>query len=252
MPTITSIDDSPSLTFPMLSDTNYHDWAFNITARLYSKGLLMLVNDKKWCPTASADQEKWVLDQEMVVGLIASTLEPGQCVHIQGVKDDLVKMWEALCHVYMQQQAGTCFNAYDCWGTYAYMYICTKSIQIYFGIFFDFILVLLSFHCSHTILIFSEFFPIFVAVLFISKSLSFQHSTLICFHLGTHIPVHHVESNCIICIVCIHLGTRFPMCQMESKPRAGWLWDHRLGWGICGLRHPLTLFSSVNWPSLRR
>ena len=52
----------------------------------------MLVNDKKWCPTASADQEKWVLDQEMVVGLIASTLEPGQCVHIQGVKDDLVKM----------------------------------------------------------------------------------------------------------------------------------------------------------------
>ena len=35
--------------------------------------------------------------------------------------------------------------------------ICTKSIQIYFGIFFDFILVLLSFHCSHTVPIFSEF-----------------------------------------------------------------------------------------------
>ena len=42
-----------------------------------------------------------------------------------------------------------------CWGTYAYMHICTKSIQIYFGIFFDFILVLLLFHCSHIVPIFS-------------------------------------------------------------------------------------------------
>ena len=73
----------------------------------------MLVNGKKKCPTASADQEKWDLNQEMAAGLIASTLEPGQCVHIQGLEDDPVKMWEALCHVYVQQQAGTHFNAYD-------------------------------------------------------------------------------------------------------------------------------------------
>ena len=52
----------------------------------------MLINGKKQHPTASADQEKWELDQEMAAGLIAFTLEPGQCVHIQGVKDDLVKM----------------------------------------------------------------------------------------------------------------------------------------------------------------
>ena len=43
----------------------------------------------------SGDQEKWDLDQEMATGLIASTLEPGQCVHIQGLEDDLVKMLEA-------------------------------------------------------------------------------------------------------------------------------------------------------------
>ena len=61
----------------------------------------MLVNGKKQCPSASADQEKWDLDQEMAAGLIASTLEPGQCVQIQGLEDDLVKMWEALCCVYV-------------------------------------------------------------------------------------------------------------------------------------------------------
>ena len=73
----------------------------------------MLVNDKKQCPSASADQEKWDLDQEIAAGLIALTLEPGQHVHIQGLEDDLVKMWETLHHVYVQQQAGTRFNAYD-------------------------------------------------------------------------------------------------------------------------------------------
>ena len=36
-----------------------------------------------------------------------------------------------------------------------------KSIQIYFGIFFDFILVLLSFHCSHTVPIFFSNFSLF-------------------------------------------------------------------------------------------
>ena len=53
------------------------------------------------------------MDQEMAAWLIASTLEPGQCVHIQRLEDDTVKMWEALRHVYVQQQAGTRFNAYD-------------------------------------------------------------------------------------------------------------------------------------------
>ena len=69
MPANPSIDDSPSPKFPMLSDSNYHDWAFNITARLCSKGLWMLVNGKKKRPTVSADQEKWDLDQEMAAGL---------------------------------------------------------------------------------------------------------------------------------------------------------------------------------------
>ena len=59
------------------------------------------------------------------------------------------------------------------------MHICTKSIQIYFGIFFDFILVLLSFHCSHTVPIFSEIFPIFPAILFTSKACHFDMALLI-------------------------------------------------------------------------
>ena len=90
-----------------------------------------------------------------------------------------------------------------CWGTYAYMHICTKSIQIYFGIFFDFILVLLSFHCSHTIPIFSEFFPIFLAILFTSKACHFDTALLILLlfkhphsHVSCRIKSYHMQ--------CVH------------------------------------------------
>ena len=81
--------------------------------------------------------------------------------------------WQSMSHDIESycKMCGICATSKDansCWGTYAYMHICTKSIQIDFGIFFNFILVLLSFHCSHTVPIFSEFFPIFLAILFTS------------------------------------------------------------------------------------
>jgi hypothetical protein len=74
--------DIMSPKFPVLSDINYHDWAFKMTAALRSKGLWMLVNGKMKRSTAPADMGKWDLDQEMAAGLIASTLEQGQRVHI--------------------------------------------------------------------------------------------------------------------------------------------------------------------------
>ena len=66
----------------------------------------------------------------------------------------------------------------SCWGTYANMHICTRSIQIYFWIFFDFILLSHSFHCLHTVTIFLRFFSIFVVVLFTSKACHFDMALL--------------------------------------------------------------------------
>ena len=59
----------------------------------------------------------------------------------------------------------------------AHMLICiyAQSQSKYISVFsFDFILVLLSFHCSHTVPIFSEFFSIFLAILFTSKAYHFD------------------------------------------------------------------------------
>ena len=106
-----------------------------------------------------------------------------------------------------------------------HMLICihAQSQSKYISV-FSLILFLYYFHFTFRTLFqfFFEFFPIFVAVLFISKSLSFWHGTLIRFHLGARVPTHHAESICIICVARVHLGTRFPMHQMESKPRAGY------------------------------
>ena len=60
-----------------------------------------------------------------------------------------------------------------------HMHICTRSIQIYFHIFFPFICVPLSFHCSHIIPIFSEFFPIFLPIPFTLKACHFDTALLI-------------------------------------------------------------------------
>ena len=50
----------------------------------------------------------------MALGKMRSpSLEARQCVHVQGLEDDPVKMWEALHNVHVQKQASTCFNAYD-------------------------------------------------------------------------------------------------------------------------------------------
>ena len=128
----------------------------------------------------------------------------------------------------------------ECWGTYTYMHICTKSIQIYFGIFFDFILVLLSFHCSHTVSIFSKFFPIFLAILFTSKACHFDMALLIL------LPFKRPHS-CTLCGIKLYYTQciRSLRCTEQS-------WSRGQKQGICGLRHPLAFPSSVFWQSLRR
>ena len=71
-----------------------------------------------------------------------------------------------------------------------HIYICTRSIQIYFRIFFHFICVSLSFHCSHIISIFSEIFPIFLPILFTPKACHFDMALLILLpfkHPGRHL-----------------------------------------------------------------
>ena len=102
------------------------------------------------------------------------------------------------------------------------MHICTKSIQIYFGIFFHFILVLLSFHCSHTVPIFFRIFPYFSCHFIHFKSLSLWYGTVdFCFRLSARVPARRAESNCIIRNARAHLGA---LSGVEAGAEAGYTW----------------------------
>ena len=159
-------------------------------------------------------------DNERNSRISLETMDTDQCIqklvrtnqegseHTQHKIEETIQYWVA------QEK-----KAVMCWGTYAYMHICTKSIQIYFGIFFDFILVLLSFHCSHTIPNFFQNFPYFSCHFIHFKSLSFWHGTVnFCFRLSARVPARRAESNCIIHNVRIHLG------ELKQGAETGYMW----------------------------
>ena len=57
--------------------------------------------------------EAWEVKADKAAGIMWLMVEPAQRVHFREIKDNAVKMWEALESVHMQKQPGTCFNAYD-------------------------------------------------------------------------------------------------------------------------------------------
>ena len=109
-----------------------------------------------------------------------------------------------------------------------------------------FSLILFFYHIPfavHTLWQFFSYFALFCCCSIHFKSLSFRHSTLICFHLGTCIPVCHAESN--YTIAHAHLGT---LSRVEAGATYDFI-DQKLG--ICRLRHSLAFPCSVFWQSLR-
>ena len=93
-----------------------------------------------------------------------------------------------------------------CWGIYAYMHICTKSIQIYFSIFFDLFLYYFHFTVRTPFQFFPNFSLFFLPFYSLQKPVTLTRHCWFCFRLSARVPACHAESNCIICNVCIHLG----------------------------------------------
>ncbi|TDL15284.1 hypothetical protein BD410DRAFT_854976 [Rickenella mellea] len=59
------------------------------------------------------NQWAWRRDRDIAAGQIYLALEPSQRVHIRGMEEDPIKMWEKLAEVHVQKRPGVRFNAYD-------------------------------------------------------------------------------------------------------------------------------------------
>ena len=101
-----------------LGTNNYIKWSGEVQAWLRSRQLWVLVSGKKKHPTGSlkeveSKQEDWDAKAEEASGWIFLLVETSQTIHLKGLEDDPVAMWEALKKVHQQQKPGTRFNAYD-------------------------------------------------------------------------------------------------------------------------------------------
>ena len=57
--------------------------------------------------------EAWQVKVDKAAGIMWLMVENTQRVHFRGIKDDPLKMWDALREVHMQKRPGTHFNAFD-------------------------------------------------------------------------------------------------------------------------------------------
>ncbi|EGN98725.1 hypothetical protein SERLA73DRAFT_107836 [Serpula lacrymans var. lacrymans S7.3] len=100
--------------FHPLSGTNYPQWSGEMQAWLMTKGLWRLVSGAEKCPGTDAEAiEKWELRAEKAAGALYLNVTKEQRIHLDGIIDDPVKIWEKLAIVHVSKKPGTRFNAYD-------------------------------------------------------------------------------------------------------------------------------------------
>jgi hypothetical protein len=106
-----------------LGASNYTTWAQDVLAWLGTQQLKRLVLGKQLAPSPAdpnrltADEkaavEAWEDKSEKAAGRIITLIKPDQRVHIKGMEDNPVKMWERLETVHVVKQAGARFDSYD-------------------------------------------------------------------------------------------------------------------------------------------
>ena len=90
-------------------------------AWFHAQALWRLVSGASTTPRVSqvpkeGEEEKleaWQLKADKAAGIIWLMVDNTQRVHFRGIKNDPLKMWDALKDVHMQKRPGTRFNAYD-------------------------------------------------------------------------------------------------------------------------------------------
>jgi hypothetical protein len=81
-----------------LTNLNYNVWAIVLQSRLMTANAWRIVTGKLKQPAEvnAAALDGWLLKREEAAGIILNSLTPTQYVHIEGMMDDPVKMWNKL------------------------------------------------------------------------------------------------------------------------------------------------------------
>jgi hypothetical protein len=104
------MSNSSSPNFSKLNSTNYTTWVGEMEAWLCSSDLWRLVSGKSTKPALSTPPttseieklEKWEIKADKAARWIYLMVEPDQRIHLTNIRDDPIKMWEALESVHLQ------------------------------------------------------------------------------------------------------------------------------------------------------
>ena len=122
-------------------------------------------------------------------------------------------------------------------GTHMLICIYAPSQSKYISVFS---LILFLYYFPFIVCTLFQFFPnfslFFLPFYSLQKPVTLTQHCWFCFRLSARVPARRAESNCI----------------MRSLRCGEWSWSRGRKQGICGLRHPLAIPSSVFWQSLRR
>jgi len=108
------MSDISTSKIPLLTQTNYNQWADNMKDWLQMHGLWRLVEGREKKPVTSDVEklEKWELKCDKAAGAIRSTISHELKVHIRDCEDDPCLIWSTIKSTFIQQRSGPRFNAY--------------------------------------------------------------------------------------------------------------------------------------------
>ncbi|KAJ7909266.1 hypothetical protein B0H13DRAFT_2493170 [Mycena leptocephala] len=103
------------LTFPRLNEKNYSTWVGDERAELQRLGVWLIVKGTIVAPSSNDAEElrKWLVDSGKAAGSIYASLDTSQKVHVRGMEENPVAMWNALEAIHRQKKPGARFAAYN-------------------------------------------------------------------------------------------------------------------------------------------
>ena len=94
-----------------LTNSNYNVWAVAMQGKLMTVNAWWIITEDLKRPVNTGEAEKWLLKQEEAAGIILKSLTPTQYVHIEGIMDNPIEMWNRLRAVHRSQVANSHFHA---------------------------------------------------------------------------------------------------------------------------------------------
>jgi transposase InsO family protein len=94
-----------------LTSSNYNVWAVALQGKLMTVNAWRIVTENLKRPVDVGEADKWLLKREEAAGIILRSLAPTQYVHVEGIMDDPVEMWNRLRSAHRSQVANSRFHA---------------------------------------------------------------------------------------------------------------------------------------------